>query len=58
MCAVSLRPRKRVRGTLPSAVGSQELFEVVKEMFSGKGIYIIYYTLVSSVCVCVCVKWI
>ncbi|CAI8039056.1 Guanine nucleotide-binding protein-like 1 [Geodia barretti] len=33
---VSLRPRKRVGGTLPSAVGSRELFEVVEEMFAGK----------------------
>ena len=40
LSAVSLRPRKRVRGTLQSAVGSRELFEVVEEMFAGKGIYI------------------
>ena len=37
LSAVSLRPRKRVGGTLPSAVGSRELFEVVEEMFAGKG---------------------
>ena len=38
VCIVSLRPRKRVRGTLPCAVGSRELFDTVEEMFSGKGV--------------------
>ena len=37
---MSLKPRRRGRGTLPSAVGSKELFNVVEEMFSGKGMQV------------------